>query len=385
MEEELLLERPSIKKKTKKLKPQKQPVAIADAIPEPEPVAASTTTTTTTQLQQQQQQQQIYSFDALLEPSAPPADHVHSIGYPTLESTRLAHPADVLYPATDLNMHELGYTRFDSLMDEEEDAVLVETPPTLNQAEVAFPSTLASPSAPPMELHEKLFTVTTPIPLEDEILGNIYVNTELQELHSKVINDFRKNAKYILVRDEFFEAVLEYERSFSTFQVSSAKVKSLTASIDSLAPKIWILKKSSQKFSSRCLDGVNLVHVVTSEKAALNEDDFDQLKTTLTVTLANYLYEKKKASFQMKMLKLWIQTYIDEHLNDMNNLKNLRDSDIEKLKYFIDVLFFFERRKDVSEIERNSIDDTSAPILPPILMDSTIFMRDIRGWLSHIV
>ncbi|KAJ3073389.1 hypothetical protein HDU98_001680 [Podochytrium sp. JEL0797] len=348
------------------------------------------------QLQPQPHQQ--ISFDALIEPSAPAFDHPEDrVPYPLLH-TQSHFPPNLEYPTADLIMSDLNLN--DSVLEpnetppeDEEDAVFVEMP----VVQAAISTLLACPSAPPMELHENIANITAPVPLEDDILDRFYVNTQLQELQ---INDFRNNAKYLLTRDEFFETVLEYEHSFSNFQASTAEVKSTRASIDSLTSKIWTMKKSTQKLSSRCLDGVTLVHMVTSETAILNPDDLELLKQSLTVTLSDLLYQKKKAAFQMKMLKLWIQAHVDEHLNAMDqsfaSTASLPDSSVEKLKYFLDVLFFFERRKDsAGSSERNVEDSSTTPVsttssqipvvAPSTLMDSTLFMRDIRGWISHIV
>ncbi|KAJ3128679.1 hypothetical protein HK100_009052 [Physocladia obscura] len=239
------------------------------------------------------------------------------------------------------------------------------------------------PSAPPIELHQQIMQYVTPVPLEDTILEHIYTNSNLQE-SSKNITDFRKNAKYIHLRDKFFETVLEYEKSFSMSQISQSKIKSVNASIKLLTSKVWTMKKSTQKLTARCLDNNNLVHFVNSETAFLSLEDLNRLKFLLTVDLANLLHEKKTSLFQTKMLKLWIQTYIDEHLNEIyqaySKFATIKNSDIQMLKYFLDVFFFFERRKDATfnenDAEGSNFNEAA---------DANSFMRDIRGWISHVI
>ncbi|KAI9344280.1 hypothetical protein BDR26DRAFT_857531 [Obelidium mucronatum] len=330
MEEEGLLLRPKTTPK-KRSKKSKAPVSIreADAAVVPEPPPAR--------------------FELLREASAPPLEAAAGVKYPQLapldsprvelEYPRLTQPAVASDGGFEVVAERCAEQHWRELHAEKQQLQLQQ-----QHVEQQLGPALEAASAPPIDLHNRILAVSAPVPLEDEILRNLYENLELKELHSKVINDFRKNAKYVLVRDQFFETVLEYERSFSSHQTSSAKVKALTISIESLTSKIWIMKKSTQKLSSKCLDGVSLVHI----------DDLEQLRLSLTKTLSNQVYEKKNSSFRMKMLKLWIQTYIDEHLNAM----------------------------DAKTLLANPSTQNTSPL---ISVDSTLFMRDIRGWISHII
>ncbi|KAI8614314.1 hypothetical protein BC830DRAFT_1128093 [Chytriomyces sp. MP71] len=263
----------------------------------------------------------------------------------------------------------------------------------VNGQAAALEVPILSPSAPSMELVMQDLEVTNrlaPTPLDDEVLGRMYVNAELQRVYDSVVADFRKNVKYLVVRDKFFESVLEYERSFSLVQSTTEHIARLKASIESLMQRVWTLKKSAQKLSSRCHDGVYLVHIVTSETATLNKEDMKELRKTLTVTLAELLHQKTTASFQTKMLKLWIQAHLDEHLNGMDLMLTqteiIEAPQMDRLIHFLDVLFFFERRRDSAD-SLSGVNDFGINIesMPPALSDSTLFMRDIRGWISHII
>ncbi|KAJ3228116.1 Ectopic P granules protein 5 [Chytriomyces hyalinus] len=259
--------------------------------------------------------------------------------------------------------------------------------------EMQLADAINTPSAPPIHL-----MLNETVPLDDAVLANMYVNAELQNQYATIVDDFRKSAKYVLARDIFFENVLNYERSFSTFQSSSTQLSRLLPTIESISQRVWTLKKTHQTLTARCEDGVHLVHIVSSETAHLNLSELEKLRETLTKTLADCIYAKKRAAFDMKMIKLWIQTYLDEHLNQLdkalstlleeNDSKASTDASSERLKYFLDVLFFFERRKDSSDPAVNNPGTSFGAVtasMPPVLADSTAFIRDIRGWISHVV
>ncbi|KAJ3399533.1 hypothetical protein HDU80_007817 [Chytriomyces hyalinus] len=176
----------------------------------------------------------------------------------------------------------------------------------------------------------------------------MYVNAELQNQYATIVDDFRKSAKYVLARDMFFENVLNYDRSFSTFQSSSTQLSCLLASIESNL--------------ATCLDSQNDTSNVDGafETGHLNLGELEKSET-LTTTLADCIYTKKCGAFDMKMIKLWIQTYLDKYLNqldkalstvsfeELDSVKASTDASFERLKYFLDVLFFFERHKDSSD------------------------------------
>ncbi|KAJ3250105.1 hypothetical protein HDU77_007085 [Chytriomyces hyalinus] len=258
------------------------------------------------------------------------------------------------------------------------------------ELEIQLADAINTPSAPPMHL-----MLNEAVPLDDAVLANMYVNAELQNQYATIVDDFRKSAKYVLARDIFFENVLNYERSFSTFQSSSGQLSRLLPSIESISQRVWTLKKTHQKLTARCEDGVHLVHIVSSETAHLNLGELEKLRETLTTTLADCIYAKKRAAFDMKMIKLWIQTYLDEHMNQIDKAlstasleEHATDASFERLKYFLDVLFFFERRKDSSDPAVNNPDTSFGTVtasMPPVLADSTAFIRDIRGWISHVI
>ncbi|KAJ3244466.1 Ectopic P granules protein 5 [Chytriomyces hyalinus] len=238
------------------------------------------------------------------------------------------------------------------------------------ELEIQLADAINTPSAPPMHL-----MLNEAVPLDDAVLANMYVNAELQNQYATIVDDFRKSAKYVLARDIFL------------FSIMNARFQRFN-------PRL-VNSRTHQKLTARCEDGVHLVHIVSSETAHLNLGELEKLRETLTTTLADCIYAKKRAAFDMKMIKLWIQTYLDEHMNQIDKAlstasleEHATDASFERLKYFLDVLFFFERRKDSSDPAVNNPDTSFGTVtasMPPVLADSTAFIRDIRGWISHVI
>ncbi|TPX70984.1 hypothetical protein CcCBS67573_g06361 [Chytriomyces confervae] len=191
-----------------------------------------------------------------------------------------------------------------------------------------------TPSAPPIHL-----MLNEAVPLDDAVLANMYANAELQNQYATILDDFRKSAN-----------------TFSHAIVSLRMFSSSNAHFQRFNPR-----PLDSHLTARCEDGVHLVHIVSSETVHLNRGELEKLRETLTTALADCIYAKKRAAFEMKMMKLWMQTYLDEHLiqldkalstasfEELDSVKASTDASFKRLKYFLDVLFFFKRRKDSSD------------------------------------
>ncbi|KAJ3394088.1 hypothetical protein HDU84_000116 [Entophlyctis sp. JEL0112] len=308
------------------------------------------------------------SFDALRWPNdaytenAASTTEMADLEYPTVPSYQFSTlPQEVRYP----HLHPDD-------TDQSGESLFVSDGPSLVGMEDQ-----TTPTAPPIDLHENVLQTLVPVPLDDQILRRMYQNSRIDVMNLQS-DDFCDDAKFTLRRDEFYAALREYESSFMNHELSDEKVNSNLSLATTTANKIWTMKKSTQKLTAQCLDGTNLVHIVNSESAELNEENLKFLESILTVEFKNLQLKKKEHLFYMKLLKLWIQSFIDEALCEIDEeylaTSSVQSENIDKLKSFLDVLFYFERPKGI---------DSNFSVKKP--SDSTAFVRDVRGWISHIV
>ncbi|KAJ3196384.1 hypothetical protein HK101_009095 [Irineochytrium annulatum] len=258
---------------------------------------------------------------------------------------------------------------------------------------------LVEPSAPPME--HRMTDVSAPTleqlgveeeiviePLEDEVLAGLHVNLELDS-HRQIVEEFRGNAAHFPTNDLFFDRLREYDEAYANSQRASLMLKSLQSSANNLGLRVWTLKKTSGSAEDRCADGVRLAHSYISEIGSLNNFDLSELEATFTKMRKEQHSRYKTAVFKSKLIKLWIQNFIDEFLGQMmdpqmegksSQFLAIREDDYDLLKHYIDVLFFFERRK------RTSVDvEVPLPNGEAEEVNYSPFIRDVRGWTTHLM
>ncbi|KAI9364911.1 hypothetical protein DFJ73DRAFT_956142 [Zopfochytrium polystomum] len=211
-------------------------------------------------------------------------------------------------------------------------------------------------------------------PLDEDVLFGLHENFQLAA-HGRLVEEFRRATNQAIDRDFFFERVNEYFLAWLETNRAKSRLKSLQSSINSITSRLWILRKSSGTADDKCLDGVRITHSFASEEAQLSAVELEDLQRTLESLKKEVVHGVKSASFSTKMAKLWIQNYIDNTLATMafQQTDGVPES-TAILHHCIDVLFFFERK----------CNSGTGPIGEDVDSPTTQFLRDTRGWISHL-
>ncbi|KAJ3043620.1 hypothetical protein HK097_001706, partial [Rhizophlyctis rosea] len=345
------------------------------------------------------------SFDQLAEPSAP--DFEAYPQYPEVQEYVSAPPLEAHAPSLyhDASAQNIAYPTAPELTHDDTAIAYPSAPPAVvtKTSQKSIPATLDRRQSVIGQL--VLDDQIPPQPLEDAVLSALHPNTLLSE-HTALVSDFRSTINNLDTTDSFYEHVLEYESAFHQTQKAKLRVQALQSEIHNIVTRIWTLKKETQKVEATCGDGVKLTHTFTSEAAVHDEGVTEVLKECLAKLRAQIYKELVGSQFQAKLAKLWIQNYLDEFLYQMPLLSQQRqpaeppsplnapslsfrqaylslgteESDVERLKHCINVLFYFEKK---SKASRTYSSDLSTG-LESTNINASPFFRDIRGWISHL-
>jgi hypothetical protein len=160
------------------------------------------------------------------------------------------------------------------------------------------------------------------------------------------------------------------------------KIRDLQARSKQLLARVWSLSRTTQTVQQKDPDGWIVKHNYMDEEAVYNLPVESDLVKTLEGLRSLILLEFPSVSFNSKISRLWIQTYIDQHLyGEFGNLVMQRQSNrsffgerfsqygahVKHLTRMLDILFHFEQVKHGSDT-----------------VQSTFFQKDVRGWIVHL-
>ncbi|TPX33744.1 hypothetical protein SmJEL517_g03478 [Synchytrium microbalum] len=269
-------------------------------------------------------------------------------------------------------------------------------------------SIIATPTAPPLFTEAPRVAVASPNvksqirSLPEKLLETIYINPQL-DLHSQVVDEFRGQSSNLT--SEFASRVREYEQAFVQTQRTKLNLQALKAKTKSAAARMWTLKKDTHTLEGTCSDGIRVSHTYASEVAVYNESVALELADALTEAREEQYGRLTDWAFQAKVAKLWIQNTLDEFLSESSlvssdtlhsNVNLIRiftegahadpAGDFSRLKHYLDVLFYFERRNNgVVPARPDSPEPSDSNKEPHQDMSHSILVRDIRGWIAHLV
>ncbi|RKO88909.1 hypothetical protein BDK51DRAFT_52300, partial [Blyttiomyces helicus] len=257
------------------------------------------------------------------------------------------------------------------------ESTLVPTAPPIHQQ-------LAYPLAPAVQQIPEASAIQVPLPLTDELIDRIYENPHQAE-HAKVVEEFRHSASNLESSDPFYERVVEYELTFAASQREKLNLNALKARIQQTAARLWTLKKNTETVEATCEDGRKLTHTFTSETAAYNDDAVPDLEASLELIRDEAHGNLTARLFQSKLAKLWIQNFLDDFLSRsfVPPADTLSVETKTRLMHYVDVLFHFEKRSNAARAS-DSVDPLSqTPAVDEV--NYTAFIRDVRGWITHLL
>ena len=125
--------------------------------------------------------------------------------------------------------------------------------------------------------------------------------------------------------------------------------------------RIWLFEKYSVESASYCGDNIRIKHSIESEKAFLNKEDLNKLERLLAELRLNIKYSLISSKVCSKLTYSKIESYLNDFFSDNDNdtdinggisvLKLIKifnrneQHKLDELNLFIDILFFFIRKK----------------------------------------
>ncbi|KAI8901973.1 hypothetical protein BC833DRAFT_575226 [Globomyces pollinis-pini] len=159
--------------------------------------------------------------------------------------------------------------------------------------------------------------------------------------------------------DEFYQKILEYEKSFTKISNVKAKIKSQYSASKSVTSKLWSLTHSPITMKEACPDGWTVTNTYVNEKAVYRQDAENELLNVLHNLKTELYITSPKAIYSSMICECWITNYIDEllwgdfsesistiqALKTYNQLPNMQFYEkCSTLLPLLDSLFIFERR-----------------------------------------
>eukprot|EP00842_Homolaphlyctis_polyrhiza_P003340 jgi/Hompol1/4006/HPOL_003430-RA len=277
-----------------------------------------------------------------------------------------------------------------------------------------------------MEQSSTITKLHTLDPLPQESWRAVF-KSDLAAEHLAIVQDFRARNNNLGPSDAFYEKLLLYETAFKNTIYVRSQLNAARTAAKNLSGRLWTLSRSPKQASSSCSDGRVVSHNYADELAIYNTQIEHELVNVWSDIRRLYHVHLSKVNFEAKMSKIWIQnsldTFISKQFQPSLELAQSKPfafdpawefdayvtQDLRKLLHYLDVLFAFERRNNMTEASSPLSNDPASPptatarsqkpstplsgsgsgsgsgsVTQQSAGEPSIFVKDVRNWITYI-
>ncbi|KAG0228651.1 Ectopic P granules protein 5, partial [Actinomortierella wolfii] len=170
---------------------------------------------------------------------------------------------------------------------------------------------------------------------------------------SDILSDFERRSTMAVHNNDLYDYMNAYERASASAQQTNLALFRLQQKAKGYAGKLWTVRTKTEVVQAACADGATISHSYSYQIGNYEPDMAAKLKKSLQRLMVKKSRLLVRQKFEEMTCRLWIEDKISSVLNNaswatQDHHKERRDSDmfredLEIVKKYLDVLFYFER------------------------------------------